>query len=88
MTLTPLTVLLVGGTGSIGRNVANAATRAGHRVRILTRNSPRVPSRNAEVVTGDLTDADTLTDAGAGIDAVVPATVRADLDCITGIAHR
>ena len=58
-----LSILLVGGTGSIGRHVARIATEAGHRVRVL--------SRRGGDVTGDLTDPSTLTDAVDGIDAVV-----------------
>ena len=71
MTPTPLTILLVGGTGSVGQNVASAAIGAGHRVRILTR-QPRTSSTGAvEYVTGDLTVAASLETAVDGIDAVV-----------------
>lgn len=70
MSTTALTILLVGGTGSIGRHVAAAATRAGHRVRILTRDGSST-SPDAEAVTADLTDPTTLGPAVAGIDAVV-----------------
>ncbi len=66
--MTSLTILLVGGTGSIGRHVADAATRAGHTVRILSR-STRTATGSA--VTGDLTDPASLKAAVDGIDAVV-----------------
>ncbi|MEX0153759.1 SDR family oxidoreductase [Microbacterium sp. LMI1-1-1.1] len=65
-THTPLTILLVGGTGSIGRHVVAAATRAGHQVRILTRSAS-----SADAVTGDLTDPTTLSAAVDGVDAVI-----------------
>ncbi|MDI9628902.1 MAG: SDR family oxidoreductase [Acidobacteriota bacterium] len=66
--MTPLTILLVGGTGSIGRHVADAATRAGHSVRILSRTRP---TGSTPTVTGDLTDPASLHDAVDGVDAVV-----------------
>jgi uncharacterized protein YbjT (DUF2867 family) len=71
MSTTPLTILLVGGTGSIGRHVADAATRAGHRVRILTRTAGAASTAAADAVMGDLTDPTTLGPAVDGIDAVI-----------------
>lgn len=67
------TVLVVGATGSIGRHVVAEALREGYAVRALVRDmgqAGRFPPA-AEVVTGDLTRADTLARAVAGIDAVV-----------------
>lgn len=61
--MTGSTILLVGGTGSIGRHVARIARTRGHRVRVL--------SRSGGDVSGDLRDPATLGDAVAGIDAVV-----------------
>lgn len=66
----PLSVLLVGGTGSIGRHVARRALADGHRVRVLTRRPGSVPA-GTEAVAGDLTDPSTLSAAVEGIDAVV-----------------
>lgn len=71
MATSSLHVLLVGGTGSIGRHVADAALIAGHRVRILTRSRPAIIQAGIEVVAGDLTDPASLADAVPGIDAVV-----------------
>lgn len=68
--MTSLTILLVGGTGSIGRHVADAATRAGHTVRILSRTA-RAATGSITTVTGDLTDAASLQGAVDCIDAVV-----------------
>jgi uncharacterized protein YbjT (DUF2867 family) len=70
MSASPLTILLVGGTGSIGRHVVTAAARAGHQVRVLTR-SGRSASSHTDAVTGDLTNPSTLGPAVEGIDAVI-----------------
>ena len=73
MTSSPLTVLVVGGTGSIGRLVAAEALRAGYAVRILTRSSGkarRLPA-GASVIIGDATKPETLAGAVDGIAAVV-----------------
>lgn len=68
-----LTVLAVGATGSIGRYVVAEALRQGHVVRALVRDarqSDDLPS-GVEAVVGDLTHAESLGAAVAGIDAVV-----------------
>lgn len=63
--MTALNILLVGGTGSIGRHVARVAEAAGHSIRILSRRG------GESTVVGDLTDASTLTDAVRDVDAVI-----------------
>lgn len=66
-------LLVVGATGSIGRHVVDEALREGHRVRALVRDESRgrrLP-QGVDLVVGDLTRADTLGQAVAGIDAVV-----------------
>ena len=66
-----LSILLLGGTGTIGRATAQALRTEGHRVTALIR-----PSANADllpgctVIRGEVTP-DTLTEAMPGIDAVV-----------------
>lgn len=69
----PLTVLVVGATGSIGRLVVEQALQAGHTVRALVRDLHRAAAlpAAAQRVVGDLTRADTLAGAVDGIDAVV-----------------
>jgi uncharacterized protein YbjT (DUF2867 family) len=69
----PLTVLVVGATGSIGRHVITTALDAGHHVRALIRGADRASQVDprAEAVVGQLTDPSTLGDAVAGIDAVI-----------------
>jgi uncharacterized protein YbjT (DUF2867 family) len=69
----PLTVLVVGATGSIGRLVVAEALSQGHQVRALVRDRSRARQLPAstEVVVGDLTRPETLAAAVAGVDAVV-----------------
>ena len=69
----PFTVLVVGATGSIGRLVVEQSVQAGHHTRALVRDTRRGRTLDptAEPIIGDLTDADALADAVAGIDAVV-----------------
>lgn len=73
MTEQHLTVLVVGATGSVGRQVVTASLEAGHRTRALARSSQRARglAPGAETVVGDLTDPATLGDAVAGVDAVI-----------------
>ncbi len=73
MAVAPLTVLVAGATGSIGRLVVAEALRRGHDVRALVRSADkasRLPEGAAAVV-GDVTRPETLRDAVKGVDAVV-----------------
>lgn len=73
MTTSPITVLVVGATGSIGRLVVEEAIRVGHTVRALVRDprkAQRLPEA-AEIIVGDVTRTETLAPAMDGIDAVV-----------------
>lgn len=74
MTDDPLTVLVVGATGSIGRLVVAEALRRRHRVRALVRDAAkaeRVLPASTELVVGDLTRPGTLGAAAEGSDAIV-----------------
>ena len=65
-------VLLTGGTGFLGKNVARALHAAGHELRILARpksDLSRLPAH--EVARGDVTDAASLVEAARGCGAVV-----------------
>ncbi|WP_030605952.1 SDR family oxidoreductase [Streptomyces fulvoviolaceus] len=70
----PLTVLVIGATGSIGRLVVAEAIARGHTVRALVRDrakgAQRLPA-DAELVVGDVTRPETLHEAVAGADAIV-----------------
>ena len=69
-------VLVVGGTGVMGRAVVDELTRAGTAVRVMTRR-PRaaneIAAMGAEVVEGDLIRRDSLRSACEGIGAVISA---------------
>jgi uncharacterized protein YbjT (DUF2867 family) len=66
-------VLVVGATGSIGRHVVAAALEHGYDVRALARDARKreVFPPGTEVVIGDLTRADTLSQAVEGLDAII-----------------
>lgn len=69
----PATVLVIGATGSIGRKVVDEALKRGYRVRAMVRDPARArefPS-GVQRILGDLTRSETLTEAVAGIDAIV-----------------
>ncbi len=73
MTVPPMTVLVVGATGSIGCLVVAEALRQGYAVRALVRTpgkARRLPQK-AQVVPGDVTRPETLAGAVDGVDAVV-----------------
>ncbi|GAA4390058.1 SDR family oxidoreductase [Tsukamurella soli] len=67
------TVLVVGATGSIGRLAVAAALDAGYDTKALVRNESQADSfpPRASVVVGDLTTADTLHAAVAGVTGIV-----------------
>ncbi|MEY4137864.1 MAG: hypothetical protein RLZZ371_46 [Pseudomonadota bacterium] len=69
----PKKLLAVGATGSIGEHVVAVALAEGYEVRVLVRNARQASQFPAgvEVAVGDLTRAETLTEAVAGIDSVV-----------------
>jgi len=65
-------VLLTGGTGFLGKHVARALASGGHELRLLARpssNKEGLPA--AEILSGDVTDADSLLSAAEGCGAVV-----------------
>lgn len=65
-------VLSVGATGSIGRHVVAEALLQGSTVRVLTRDPGRVAAAiGVEVVRGDLSRPDTLSEAVRDVDAIV-----------------
>jgi len=68
-----MTVLVVGATGSIGKLVVDEAIRQGHSVRALVRDSRKARQLHPEarVIVGDVTRPETLSDAVAGVDAIV-----------------
>lgn len=72
-------ILVTGATGRIGRHLATQLLTDGHHVRALTRSSATATLPDAvDVMTGDLTDVDTLRDAFSGADAVHLITFGGD----------
>ncbi|MGF9566048.1 SDR family oxidoreductase [Neorhizobium sp. JUb45] len=73
MTGTPLKILSVGATGSIGRLVVPEALSAGHSVRALVRDTRkgRALGDNVELVLGDLSESESLKAAVDGVAAII-----------------
>jgi uncharacterized protein YbjT (DUF2867 family) len=73
MAVSRMTVLVIGATGSVGHLVVEEAIRQDFTVRALVRNpgkTRKVPAE-AQVVIGDVTRPETLSDAVDCVDAVV-----------------
>lgn len=66
-------VLLTGGTGFLGKNVARRLAVAGHSLRLLARAGSRLQGlpTDAEIVRGDVVDLESLRRAASGCDAIV-----------------
>ncbi|MFC7051187.1 NAD-dependent epimerase/dehydratase family protein [Hansschlegelia quercus] len=74
------TILITGGAGFVGRHVAKALLRDGHRVRALdslieqvhpTRSRPSELDEDVELIVGDIRDGDVVRRAVTGADAVI-----------------
>jgi uncharacterized protein YbjT (DUF2867 family) len=72
-----MNVLVTGGTGFVGREIARQLRNTGHRVHLLARNPDSPATREvahqygAKVHPGNVLDADSLRGACAGVDAVI-----------------
>lgn len=86
----PLSVLVTGGAGFIGSQIADALRATGHRVRLLDNLHPAAhraaPSYldGHELVRGDVRDADTVAGALAGVDVVVHQAAMVGLGVDSG----
>ena len=76
------TILLTGGTGTLGRLTAPLLRQAGHHVRVLSRR-PQDPSDGVEPVTGDLATGEGVDAAVAGVDVIVHCAGNATGDDVT-----
>jgi dTDP-L-rhamnose 4-epimerase len=74
------TILITGGAGFVGRHVAKALLRDGHRVRALdslieqvhpTQSRPSELEEDVELIVGDIRDGDVVKRAVTGVDAVI-----------------
>jgi uncharacterized protein YbjT (DUF2867 family) len=66
-------ILVVGGTGTLGREIVSRLLAAGREVRVLTRDAAHVADPDVEVAIGDVRDASTLAAAAKGASAVISA---------------
>lgn len=87
-------ILVIGGTGNVGRKVVSQLEELGAPVRVMARNPETVRLARVEVMRGDLTAPETLDACLDGVEAVFlvwtapPATVSAVLERIARRARR
>ena len=74
------TLVIFGGTGYAGGNIAAEAVKRGHTVISYSRNLPANPLDGVEYRTGSLTDSHVLGHAGQDGDEIVVAVHGADVD--------
>jgi uncharacterized protein YbjT (DUF2867 family) len=81
-----MNLLIVGATGTLGRQVARCALDRGYRVRCLVRNQTKaafLKEWGAELVKGNLCDTKTLPPALEGIEAVIDAATTRATDSLS-----
>ncbi|HAC63191.1 MAG TPA: 3-beta hydroxysteroid dehydrogenase, partial [Cyanothece sp. UBA12306] len=79
-------LLIVGATGTLGRQIARHAIDKGYETRCLVRNSKKaafLKEWGAQLVIGNLCEAQTLPPALEGIDAIIDAAAARATDSLS-----
>jgi len=75
-----MNILVTGGSGFIGSHVADALSRAGHRVTLFDISPSPYLRSDQQMVTGDLMDQTLLNDISSGMDVIYHFAGIADID--------
>jgi len=74
------TIVIFGGTGYAGSNIAREAVKRGHSVIAYARHEPAEPIDGVTYKTGDITDTHELSHAAEAADEIVVAVRASDID--------
>lgn len=83
----PNSILVTGGTGTLGRAVVSRLDAAEHRVRVLSRKRPPAEPASHETVHGDLLTGAGITEAVADVDVIVHCATSNGRRDVTATRH-